>query len=217
MTSKSCIPAHGNFCKPVQASSNSQRKKRSSLGRKNTSTSGPRTGPRMELLFEILLRGRAPRWQCPKLLQIPRNIVQRVAAPSKLLSQVVLQFWGEAGRAVFACLSPRNYVNAHKQKKPRRVYIPACMFRGIIKPMLDKMAVPACEKNKSGSRRTWAVTSFKKLELVLQAPYLSRQWPEEGIHEGHYRYSIYYYLGQHYSLYVTLTTLTTTSRLLLAI
>ena len=40
------------------------------------------------------------------------------------------------------------------------------------------------ERNKSGSRRTWAVTDREKLLLVLQEACLERTWPEDGIHEG---------------------------------
>jgi hypothetical protein len=63
-----------------------------------------------------------------KRIKLVTGIVKKVKAPLKLLSQLVLQFWMEVGKAIFGCLSPRNYVNTRKEKKPRRVFIPPTLY-----------------------------------------------------------------------------------------
>ena len=129
----------------------------------------------------------SPRAEGQKRIKLVTGIVKKVKAPLKLLSQLVLQFWMEVGKAIYGCLSPSNYVNTRKEKKPRRVfiYIPPTLYKSIVRPMLDKMAPKEMrERNKSGNRRTWAVTGREKLFLVLQEACLVRTWPEDEIHEG---------------------------------
>ena len=118
-------------------------------------------------------------------IKLARSVVSAGSCADKIVLQIVLQFWGEVGRAMYGCLSPRNYTNAQKQKIPRRIYIPPVIFQKAVHPMLRRVVTKGMTQgNKSGSRRTWAVTKMQKLELLVQPAFLTRSWPEKGIHEG---------------------------------
>ena len=67
-------------------------------------------------------------------IKLARSVVSAGPCADKIVLQIFLQFWGEVGRAMYGCLSPRNYTNAQKQKIPRRIYIPPVIFQKAIHP-----------------------------------------------------------------------------------
>jgi hypothetical protein len=110
---------------------------------------------------------------------IARRAQKKMTYLSFLLT-VAWNFWEEIGSAMYMCLSPRNFSDAKKEKKLRRIFLPKLLFRHLIASNLNKMAPTLREirRTKRRTRRTWSVTTMENLQEVLQPASLYREWPK---------------------------------------
>ena len=56
-----------------------------------------------------------------KRVKLLTTVAKKVKFPTRLVAEIGLRFWSEAGEAVYACLAARNVVSSLKQKTPRRL------------------------------------------------------------------------------------------------
>jgi hypothetical protein len=107
----------------------------------------------------------------------------RVRNKSELITCIARQTWIEVGKAIRACLVPRNVAEFKEYKKARRNPMPRALYEAVLKPMLRGLSDRTVREITSASHK-YSFLDMGNLQKIIKPNYLWARWGKSGMHEG---------------------------------